>query len=1170
MPTVPLSQAGVAPEFIRGTTQVGSGPQARAFARTSNLDYGAFPPELTTPIEDPNVPQDFTSILNHYYPYDAPPPVVPPNPRTDLFVPTARIDGPLGAGSIDDRRRQAPAGRMLYDREQKSRGPGPKPSYSLMSEPGPVVADQVNGQLIIRDPDNPNYQGYVPPAAPAAPQVPLSSVYGPLARAYQKSGPQDFTLGDVNVENPYIANPVPGLARGAFNNDADFQEYLRTGDWRNADPAVVERARNGGGDPLAGVGGINVRDIVLGQNPFGRVIGAAPEKIARAIGGGQSILDIITVHADALIPGPGQGTLKKRFDQYVAQGLAPDQAANKTMSDYGDALAKFAETPSAPGDVGSVAARGGAQAARILGLIQSITAPAPGPGGTSVPFVAGFIRSGSKKAATSLGEELAAKVAKGELTESFAARLLSGADISKVPAAERLASEAANPSVIGVERAAIAEAARNVRNAATTITTKEGTGALGGAATKADIRKAEDRLVELNRERAAQGKPALNELPPTTYGGGGNDPTRGFQIEKYPAEVQPFMREVAKQLDPLLAGTTGRLTHEDITLASQMTGETIKETTKRLAKRGTSSVDIQAVRIGIAAKTKIAQDLATQVAKGNRDPKLVYDALSSLQEAATIQGALHEAASEAGRTLGVLRSQIDPSLATNSTSMAFLAAISRIARSPEHAQVIMDGLLQIGDDPQKVYKLLRGLNSPNWVEKVSEVINIPRGLRASFDVSFTGRQGIILSIADPKAGAASLRAQFDALRSDAVAQSIERASTTSPMFPIRQKAGVFHAQWGYSARITDREEAVISLGLLGNLPGIAGRGYRASDRAFAIAGNTLRDTHFDNVMMGWQRADPRIPISDYRAQLLASWVNIASGRGDLPGFLAQSMPLLAGILFSPRFAASRFQAFTYAPTQALKAGARAGRTAIGKGAEGDLSKAADELAMAKVAAGDMVKYVSGNLIFMAAMKAAALASGADVKIETDPISPEFGKMRFGGTVVDMWGGEQQVLRNVAQFYTGQKKTVTGKNVGQIVEVPRDEVFGRFIRSKLSPSASLGYDWMVGAGKKERQAAIDAGKPMWDMPFAEDFVGQAYTPKDLVTSTGSSLFLPMSWSDIIDAVQADRAEGGSGLRGLILGSTSLLGVGVTTYGSEDTGGQRATPRGSGIGGIDPYH
>jgi hypothetical protein len=158
---------------------------------------------------------------------------------------------------------------------------------------------------------------------------------------------------------------------------------------------------------------------------------------------------------------------------------------------------------------------------------------------------------------------------------------------------------------------------------------------------------------------------------------------------------------------------------------------------------------------------------------------------------------------------------------------------------------------------------------------------------------------------------------------------------------------------------------------------------------------------------------------------LANVINHFTGRADLPAFpdgpgAEKATAVLNGAFFSPRFTISRFQSV---------------EDALG------VIKSHDSLA-AREAPSDMVKFVGAGLSIL------ALAKLAGAKVEDDPRSSGFGKMRVGDTTVELWGGMQPIGRYTAQLITGQSKPVSGEHAGQIIVAKRSDALGHL----LSPSS----------------------------------------------------------------------------------------------------------------------
>jgi hypothetical protein len=89
---------------------------------------------------------------------------------------------------------------------------------------------------------------------------------------------------------------------------------------------------------------------------------------------------------------------------------------------------------------------------------------------------------------------------------------------------------------------------------------------------------------------------------------------------------------------------------------------------------------------------------------------------------------------------------------------------------------------------------------------------------------------------------------------------------------------------------------------------------------------------------------------------------------------------------------------------------------------------------------------------------AAKAAGKDPSIEWDPRSSDFGKVRFGSTSYDPWGGYQQYVRFAAQVLSGQYKKVSS---GKVQKENRIDIIERFLRSKLAPAPGMLWSELEG-------------------------------------------------------------------------------------------------------------
>lgn len=399
------------------------------------------------------------------------------------------------------------------------------------------------------------------------------------------------------------------------------------------------------------------------------------------------------------------------------------------------------------------------------------------------------------------------------------------------------------------------------------------------------------------------------------------------------------------------------------------------------------------------------------------------------------------------------------------TRLNTATALSKVLAGeiPQRAEI---GLLEdmFGRDLASAI-LSRRTNWQKAKEIIEEVINAPRVLVASFDLSAPMRQGIILAPGHPREFARAWGPMFKAFASERRANDINQAIKAAPNFERFNSAGLFfHDLTRESTALVAREEQFISR-LLQKIPGL-GFPIRASERAYVTFLNKFRYDVTDSIVNGWQRSGMTADEIGEALPGLIRFVNRATGRGEL-GRLSSASPYLNAVFFSPRF-------FTSRPLTLV-------------------SLAERNSVVRKQVARDLVTFVGTGVTVLGLLKTSGLAD-----VEGDPRSPDFGKIRLGNTSLDFWGGFQQIARYTAQFLTGQRKTVSGRRAGQVDPSPiRADILIRFIRSKLSPTAGVAAD----------------------VAFEKTFIGEDVTPQGEL-----SQFTPLIWRDIAEAIQDEQAVG----------------------------------------------
>lgn len=366
-------------------------------------------------------------------------------------------------------------------------------------------------------------------------------------------------------------------------------------------------------------------------------------------------------------------------------------------------------------------------------------------------------------------------------------------------------------------------------------------------------------------------------------------------------------------------------------------------------------------------------------------------------------------------------------------------------------------------------------------EIAAEVVNAPRTVQSSLDFSAPLRQGAILTFAEPRLAVDAARDMFAAVKEsnyDAQMDAIKQR----PNAPLYEDAGLYLA--GQQDTLNGREEAFISR-MLGKIP-VLGAAIKGSERAYTAYLDRLRADSFDKFAEALRASglDPAKAEDAQEFKDIARFVNMATGRGELPKTLDDAAPLLGGILYSPRYLASRVQFLSNSMTGYAKMAPAARKQAVQA----------------------TVKYA----LWVAAIAGLAKAGGAEV--ETDPESSDFLKLRWGNWRYDLGAGNIQVLRLAFRVAGGLYRNVSGE--GNPRGKNPSDVAAQFGRSKLAPSASYVVDAATG----------------------KTFNGEKF---DAIKGIGERV-IPLFTKDLWDAWQAEGAEGALKL------TPGLFGVGVQNY------------------------
>src|SRR6185295_7082412 len=336
---------------------------------------------------------------------------------------------------------------------------------------------------------------------------------------------------------------------------------------------------------------------------------------------------------------------------------------------------------------------------------------------------------------------------------------------------------------------------------------------------------------------------------------------------------------------------------------------------------------------------------------------------------------------------------------------------------------------------QKLYYELQQANRSRGkiaADAAREIIDLPRAVWSSYDLSAVLRQGAFFTVGHPIQSIGHIKAMLKAAVSPEFTRQMDVRLRTRPgaQFGEMSKLDLTH----HGDSIGTHEEAIRSR-LSDKIPGIP-----ASKRAFVTFLNMQRAAMFDEIV----RSLPG-PVTLAEGRAIANLVNVGTGRGA-PGQYAGAVRGLQTVLWAPRLLLSRFQLIAGQPL--MRGNART-RTAVAK-----------EYARFLIGMGTI--YTMGAML------------GAQE--EKDPRSADFGKLKFGDTRIDPLAGLAQVTRLVSEVGTGERKDAKGRVRSIRGNVPYGQpntfdVLADFGRTKLTPLIGLGID--IAAGESMTGEKTDA-------------------------------------------------------------------------------------------------
>lgn len=375
-----------------------------------------------------------------------------------------------------------------------------------------------------------------------------------------------------------------------------------------------------------------------------------------------------------------------------------------------------------------------------------------------------------------------------------------------------------------------------------------------------------------------------------------------------------------------------------------------------------------------------------------------------------------------------------------------------------------------------------------------DVLNLPRALTTTLDLSAALRQGKMGLLRHPKIFLDAFLKQFKALNTEQYERMISNREL-DPQFKYTRRFGLDLTTGGESGRLGGHEEAFQS-GFVKDIPVV-----KHSEQAYATMLDELRFGWFKDYMGHLEKMglSPENPADFQAFKEGGQLINNATGRGNL-GRIQGATPALNTIFFSPRFWASRLKL---------------------------LSLPFDPRTYTQMSAPARVEAFKTLFSFAGLVSSQlALAKLSGAKVGLNPDDPDFLKAAWGPVHVDFSAGFQNHIRVAL-------KLIKAMSSDKPKQTPA-EILGSYARSKESPNASLVHDLFF-----SKKVKAD-GKY-----YGTDFKGDPTSLLGLKgnrmeTSALAKRLTPMALQDAVEAIKQ------LGLKGTPVIPLSVFGEGVSVY------------------------
>jgi hypothetical protein len=404
---------------------------------------------------------------------------------------------------------------------------------------------------------------------------------------------------------------------------------------------------------------------------------------------------------------------------------------------------------------------------------------------------------------------------------------------------------------------------------------------------------------------------------------------------------------------------------------------------------------------------------------------------------------------------------------------------------------------------------------------ILDVLNLPRGLTASIDVSAPLRQGIVLlSTQNPKDSIRQIGKMLGFFAKPGSYEEWLNGLKASKDYSLFKEAGLFIAE--QSPKLEAKEELFANnlankIPIIGDklIPGTDKKGlqaYKRSEYAYAGFLNMMRAETFMQGAKALREQGYTMENNPKAYKDWATYVNSATGRGKLNLGNQKLAVALSTTFFSPSLIKARLEIL-----------------GLSWGYYTKLSPAVRAMAVKRTLS--FMGMMSTFLGLTALMLSLNDDDDEDKnRVELDPRSSDFGKIITKDTRIDITGGTSIYYRTLAQFFAQAKKNMATQQIEELGQKYGDktsmDVAEQFFINKLTPFAAAVY-------KEYGKTEYEKQKDELEQASKDNVFNRAGVPLFV-----QKLIVPMWMNDAEEIVESN----GPVLGPLLVGG-SLFGAGV---------------------------